>query len=65
MPWVKTVRLSIVLPMLLCLSAACSAAARTQLADAIAAVDAKLKTPAGKQYEAKFGQEFSDRYIPA
>ena len=53
----------IVLPMLLCLAALCSAVDRKQFADAIAAVDANLKTPAGKQYEAKFGQEFSDKYM--
>ena len=58
-------RLSIVLSILLCLAVPCHGLDRKQFADAIAAVDANLKTPAGKQYEAKFGQEFSEKYIPS
>jgi len=39
------------------------AADKKQFSDAIAAVDANLKTPAGKQYDERIGKEFSDKYI--
>jgi hypothetical protein len=39
------------------------AADKKQLSDAMAAVDANLKTPAGKQYDERIGKEFSDKYI--
>jgi hypothetical protein len=41
----------------------CLAADKKQFSDAIAAVDANLKTPAGKQYDGRIGREFSDKYI--
>jgi hypothetical protein len=37
----------------------------TSLADARAAVEAKLKTPAGKAYDQQFGKEFMDKQLPA
>jgi hypothetical protein len=36
---------------------------KKQFSDAIAAVDANLKTPVGKQYDERIGKEFSDKYI--
>ena len=39
------------------------AADKKQLSDALAAVDANLKTSAGKQYDEKIGQEFPAKYI--
>ena len=39
------------------------AADKKQVSDALALVDANLKTPAGKQYDEKIGQEFPARYI--
>ena len=45
------------------LASLCSAADKKQFSDAIAAVDANLKTPAGKQYDERIGKEFSDKYI--
>ncbi len=39
------------------------AADKKQLLDALAAVDANLKTPAGKQYDERIGKEFSDKYM--
>jgi hypothetical protein len=41
------------------------AADKKQLLDALAAVDANLKTPAGKQYDERIGREFSDKYMPS
>lgn len=41
------------------------AADRKQLSDAVAAVDANLKTDAGKQYDAKIGEEFPAKYVDA
>jgi hypothetical protein len=37
---------------------------KKQLSDALAAVDANLKTSAGKQYDEKIGEEFPAKYIP-
>jgi len=45
------------------LTSLCVAADKKQFSDAIAAVDANLKTPAGKQYDERIGKEFSDKYI--
>jgi hypothetical protein len=45
------------------LASLCVAADKKQFSDAIAAVDANLKTPAGKQYDERIGKEFSDKYI--
>jgi hypothetical protein len=39
------------------------ATGKKQLSDALAAVDANLKTPAGKQYDEKIAQEFPAKYI--
>jgi hypothetical protein len=53
----------------LCLCLVCAslsfAADKKQLSDALAAVDANLKTAAGKQYDEKIGQEFSPKYLPS
>ena len=38
---------------------------KKQLEAALAAVEANLKTPAGKQYDQQLGKEFMDRYLPA
>src|ERR1700684_3215071 len=40
-----------------------SAADKKQMSDAIAAVDANLKTPAGKAYDEHLSKEFPERYI--
>jgi len=45
------------------LSSLCVAADKKQFSDAIAAVDANLKTPAGKQYDERIGKEFSGTYM--
>lgn len=45
------------------LASLCLAADKKQFSDAIAAVDANLKTPAGKQYDERIGKEFSDKYM--
>ena len=45
------------------LASLCPAADKKQFSDAIAAVDANLKTPAGKQYDECIGKEFSDKYM--
>jgi len=45
------------------LASLCPAADKKQFSDAIAAVDANLKTPAGKQYDERIGKEFSDKYM--
>lgn len=37
----------------------------TRLADAQAAVEANLKTPAGKAYDQQFGKEFREKHLPA
>lgn len=37
----------------------------TSLADARAAVEANLKTPAGKAYDQQFGKEFMQKQLPA
>jgi hypothetical protein len=54
-------RLTIFL-LLLSASALSFAADKKQLAAAIAAVDANLKTPAGKQYDEKLGSEFMEKH---
>lgn len=41
----------------------CLAADKKQISDAFAAVDANLKTAAGKQYDEQVGKEFSARYV--
>jgi hypothetical protein len=41
----------------------CLAADKKQFSDAIAAVDANLKTPAGKQYDERLGKEFAGKYM--
>ena len=41
----------------------CSAADKKQMSDAVAAVDANLKTPAGKAYDERLGKEFPERYM--
>lgn len=50
----------------LCLLGSCLAAADdkpTSLSDARAAIDANLKTPEGKAYDEKLGQEFQEKYL--
>jgi hypothetical protein len=43
----------------------CVAADKKQLSAAVAAVEANLKTAAGKQYDAQFGNELSQNYASA
>jgi hypothetical protein len=45
------------------LASLCFAADKKQFSDAIAAVDANLKTSAGKQYDERIGKEFSGKYM--
>lgn len=55
-------RLAVVLAILLSLGSICLAADKKQLTAAVAAVDANLKTSAGKQYDDRLGKEFPDKY---
>ena len=41
------------------------AADKKQISDAIAAVDANLKTDAGKRYDEEVGREFPPKYLPS
>lgn len=41
------------------------AADKQQLMAAVAAVDANLKTPAGKQYDKSLGKDFPGKYLPS
>ena len=45
------------------LASLCLAADKKQFSEALAAVDANLKTPAGKQYDERIGKEFSGKYM--
>ncbi len=56
-------RVAIFLAVLLGCVAMCSAADKKQLAAALAAVDANLATPDGKQYDDLIGKEFPERYL--
>lgn len=47
---------------LLSLACICSAADKKQLENALAAVNANLGTPAGKQYDDAMGKEFPEKY---
>jgi hypothetical protein len=51
--------------LVLSLASLCSAADKKQLEAALAAVEANLKTPAGKQYEERLGTEFPPKYLPS
>ena len=53
---------AMVLAVLLSMGSICLAADKKQLTAAIAAVDANLKTSAGKQYDDRLGKEFPERY---
>ena len=55
-------RSTVVLAVLLLLGSICMAADKKQLTAAVAAVDANLKTSAGKQYDDRLGKEFPDKY---
>jgi len=55
-------RFTVVLAVLLSLGSICLAADKKQLTAAVAAVDANLKTSAGKQYDDRLGKEFPDKY---
>jgi len=55
-------RVTVVLAVLLSLGSICLAADKKQLTAAVAAVDANLKTSAGKQYDDRLGKEFPDKY---
>ena len=46
------------------LVANCLSADKKQLEAALAAVEANLKTSAGKRYDEQLGKEFMDRYLP-
>jgi len=48
---------------LLSVALTCFAADKKQLEAALAAVDANLKTSAGKQYDELIGKEFPERYL--
>jgi hypothetical protein len=48
---------------LLLLASLSPAADKKQLSEALAAVEANLKTSAGKQYDASLGSEFSAKYM--
>lgn len=49
---------------LICLSSISLSADKKQLKAALAAVEANLKTPAGKQYEDQIGKVFFEKYLP-
>jgi hypothetical protein len=51
-----------VLAVVLSLGPICMAADKKQLEAAVAAVDANLKTSAGKQYDELIGKEFPEKY---
>ena len=51
-----------VLVVLLAIGSICRAADKKQLTAAASAVDANLKTSAGKQYDDRLGKEFPERY---
>ncbi len=51
-----------VLAVLLSFGSICLAVDKKQLEAAVAAVDANLKTAAGKQYDDRLGKEFPDKY---
>jgi len=55
--------LAALLAILLSLACMCFAADKKQLAAALAAVEANLKSPAGKQYDELIGKEISDKYL--
>jgi hypothetical protein len=57
--------LSAIATVLIFLAAMSFAADKKQLTAALAAVDANLKTAAGKQYDALLGKEFPDKYWPS
>ena len=63
MPW-RYCRCLAVLGALVSLGANCLSADKKQLEAALAAVEANLKTPAGKRYDEQIGKEFMDRYLP-
>lgn len=54
-----------VLLILMLSSSLCNAADKKQLSDALAAVEANLKTSAGKQYDAELGKQLSQRHAAA
>ena len=51
-----------ILAVVLLLGPICLAADKKQLTAAVAAVDANLKTSAGKEYDSRLGKEFPDKY---
>lgn len=53
------------LAFVLALASIGSAADRKQLDAALAAVEANLKTAAGKQYDERMGTEFFQKYLPS
>jgi hypothetical protein len=60
---VKIARISVLsLAIALSVASMCFAADKKQLTAAVAAVDANLKTSAGKQYDDLIGKEFPDKY---
>ncbi len=50
---------------LICLAPNSFSADKKQLQSALAAVEANLKTSAGKHYEELLGKEFPDKYLPS
>jgi hypothetical protein len=57
--------IAVVLAILLTLTSTSFAADKKQLAAALAAVDANLKTSAGKQYDELMGKEFPEKSRPS
>lgn len=57
-------RAVIILAALVYLAPNSFSADKKQLMAALSAVEANLKTPAGKQYEEQFGKELIDKYVP-
>ena len=58
-------RRAFLLAVFLALASTGFAAGKKQIAAALAAVDANLKTPAGKQYDDLIGKEFPEKYLPS
>jgi len=55
--------LATLVAVLLSLASMCMAADKKQLTAALAAVEANLKTSAGKQYDELLGKEFPEKYL--
>lgn len=56
--------IGVLLAGLVCMSSMAASADKKELKAALAAVEANLKTPAGKQYEDQIGKVFFEKYLP-